>query len=163
MYYSTPGFPVLHCLLGVGVGVHLSPPSSPCVLSSLKSKANWLIGRSLNPFLHGLQCLLKCRKCGNLKFTYILKINSNCCNCLEFKFRPKKFFFQGGQFHHWHCLELQRMMLVKNRLTLSCSVTQLYTTLFDLVDYSLPGSSVCGVIQARILDWVAISFSMVLS
>ena len=27
------------------------------------------------------------------------------------------------------------------------------------MDYSLPGSSVCGIFQARILEWVAISFS----
>ena len=27
------------------------------------------------------------------------------------------------------------------------------------MDYSLPSSSVCGILQARILEWVAISFS----
>jgi len=27
------------------------------------------------------------------------------------------------------------------------------------MDYSLPGSSVHGILQARILEWVAISFS----
>ena len=30
------------------------------------------------------------------------------------------------------------------------------------MDYSLPGSSVYGVSQARMLEWVAISFSIVL-
>ena len=29
----------------------------------------------------------------------------------------------------------------------------------DPMDCSLPGSSVCGVLQARILEWIAISFS----
>ena len=29
----------------------------------------------------------------------------------------------------------------------------------DLVDCSPPGSSVCGIFQARILEWVATSFS----
>ena len=29
-------------------------------------------------------------------------------------------------------------------------------TLYDCVDYSLPGSSVHGILQARILAWVAI-------
>ena len=29
----------------------------------------------------------------------------------------------------------------------------------DPMDCSLPGSSVYGILQARILDWVAISFS----
>jgi len=33
-------------------------------------------------------------------------------------------------------------------------------TLCEPMDYSLPGSSVHGILQARILEWVAISFSM---
>ena len=33
------------------------------------------------------------------------------------------------------------------------------STLCDLMDYSPPGSSVHGISQARILEWVAISFS----
>ena len=37
------------------------------------------------------------------------------------------------------------------------SVTQLCLTLWDVMDYSLPGSSVHGTFQARILEWVAIS------
>ena len=32
-------------------------------------------------------------------------------------------------------------------------------TLFDPMDCSLPGSSVHGIFQARVLEWVAISFS----
>ena len=36
---------------------------------------------------------------------------------------------------------------------------QLYLTLCDPMDCSLPGSSVHGILQARILEWVAISFS----
>ena len=31
------------------------------------------------------------------------------------------------------------------------------------MDYSLPGSSVRGIFQARVLEWVAISFSRVLN
>ena len=38
-------------------------------------------------------------------------------------------------------------------------ITQSYTTLCDPMDRSLPGSSVHGILQARILEWVAISFS----
>ena len=33
---------------------------------------------------------------------------------------------------------------------------QLRPTLCDIMDYSLPGSSVHSILQARILDWVAI-------
>ena len=40
-------------------------------------------------------------------------------------------------------------------------VTQLHLTLCDPMDYSLPGSSVHGISQARILEWVAISFSTI--
>ena len=38
-------------------------------------------------------------------------------------------------------------------------VTQSCPTLCDPMDYSLPGSSVHGIFQARVLKWVAISFS----
>ena len=38
-------------------------------------------------------------------------------------------------------------------------VTQSCPTLWDPVDYSPPGSSVHGILQARILEWVAIPFS----
>ena len=36
---------------------------------------------------------------------------------------------------------------------------QLCLTLCDPVDCSLSDSSVCGILQARILEWVAVSFS----
>ena len=39
------------------------------------------------------------------------------------------------------------------------SVTQLCLTVCDPMDCSLPGSSVHGILQARILEWVAIPFS----
>ena len=38
-------------------------------------------------------------------------------------------------------------------------VTQSCPTLFDSMDCNPPGSSVHGILQARILEWVAISFS----
>ena len=38
-------------------------------------------------------------------------------------------------------------------------VTQSYSTLSDPMDYSLPGSSVHGILQARVLEWVASAFS----
>ena len=38
-------------------------------------------------------------------------------------------------------------------------VGQLWPTLCDPRDCSLPVSSICGIFQARILEWVAISFS----
>ena len=49
------------------------------------------------------------------------------------------------------CLLLGNLLL--------CSVTQLCLTLFNPMDCSLPGSSVHGILQARILEWIAISYS----
>ena len=39
-------------------------------------------------------------------------------------------------------------------------VIQSYPTLSDPMDYSLPGSSVHGIFQARALEWGAIAFSI---
>ena len=49
--------------------------------------------------------------------------------------------------------EILYNILCNNEL-LSC-----HQILCNPMDYSLPGSSVCGILQARILEWVAISFS----
>ena len=40
-------------------------------------------------------------------------------------------------------------------------VAQSYPTLRDPMDCSLPGSSVHGIFQARVLEWGAITFSVV--
>ena len=42
-------------------------------------------------------------------------------------------------------------------------VTQLCLTLRDPMDCSLPGSSIHGIFQARVLEWGAIAFSNMLS
>ena len=44
-------------------------------------------------------------------------------------------------------------------LDLEREVTQSCLTLCDPMDCSLLGSSIHGILQARILEWVAISFS----
>ena len=38
-------------------------------------------------------------------------------------------------------------------------VTQSFLTLSDPMDCSLPGSSIHGIFQARVLEWGAIAFS----
>ena len=38
-------------------------------------------------------------------------------------------------------------------------VAQLCPTLSNPLDYSLPGSSIHGIFQARVLEWAAIAFS----
>ena len=53
------------------------------------------------------------------------------------------------------CHFLFRYMKVKSE----SEVTQLCLTLHDPMDCSLPGSSVHGIFQARVLEWGAIAFS----
>ena len=54
---------------------------------------------------------------------------------------------------------IEWLMSLRNHLEVKGKVTQLCSTLCDPMNYSLPGSSVHGVFQIRILEWVAISFS----
>ena len=69
----------------------------------------------------------------------------------------------------WHSLATISM---NNYLNSRCSINlflktdataakslQSCSTLCDPIDCSPPGSSVSGILQARILEWVAISFS----
>ena len=53
------------------------------------------------------------------------------------------------------CHFLLQCMKVKSE----SEVAKLCLTLHDPMDCSLPGSSVHGILQARILEWVAIPFS----
>ena len=87
---------------------------------------------------------------------------------------------QGDNIQPWHTsfpvlfhmlcnskldIELWNYWIVfrKNNLMIKCCclVAQSCLTLCDPMDYSPPGSSVHGISQARILEWVAISFSRV--
>ena len=53
------------------------------------------------------------------------------------------------------CHFLLQCMKVKSE----SEVAQSCPTLSDPMDYRLPGSSVLGVVQARVLEWGAIAFS----
>ena len=50
-------------------------------------------------------------------------------------------------------------MIVKRLCKVKVLVAQLCPTLCDPMNYSLPGSSVHGIVHVRILEWVAIPFS----
>ena len=54
------------------------------------------------------------------------------------------------------CHFLLQGMKVKSK----SDVTQSCLTLSDPMDCSLPGSSIHGIFQARVLEWVAIAFSL---
>ena len=53
------------------------------------------------------------------------------------------------------CHFLPRCMIVKSKN----EVAQSCLTLRNPMDYSLPGSSIHGIFQVRVLEWVAIAFS----
>src|SRR5574340_803289 len=55
------------------------------------------------------------------------------------------------------CHFLLQCMTVKSE----SEVTQSCPTLSDPMDYSLPGSSIHGIFQARVLEWGAIAFSSI--
>ena len=77
----------------------------------------------------------------------------------------------GLKINHWRILQDTRIgdqkgpqstaafALVLNFRLCECLVTKLCLTLCGPMDCSPPGSSVHGISQARILEWVAFSYS----
>ena len=60
----------------------------------------------------------------------------------------------------WHQLQGVSLTTVEKNVNVNeCEVAQSCPTLCDPMDCSPPGSCVHGILQARILEWVAISFS----
>ena len=54
-------------------------------------------------------------------------------------------------------MSYQRLVIFKKKVKVL--VTQLCLTLYNPMDYHPPGSSIYGIPQARILEWVAVPFS----
>ena len=66
----------------------------------------------------------------------------------------------AGRFFTWIILSGSSDSIVADEIKKKESeVVQLCLTLCDPMDCSLPGSSLHGIFQARVLEWVAISFS----
>ena len=60
----------------------------------------------------------------------------------------------------WFPLELTGLIKRKDKIcSADAKSLQLFPTLCDRIDGSSPGSAVPGILQARTLEWVAISFS----
>ena len=57
------------------------------------------------------------------------------------------------------CLSKPREVCLRTTMPRSMKVTQWYLTLCNPMDYSPTGSSVHGILQARILEWVTIPSS----
>ena len=58
-----------------------------------------------------------------------------------------------------HHLTTVRMAIMKKSAAAAAKSLQLCPTLCNPKDGSPPGSAVLGILQARTLEWVAISFS----
>ena len=56
---------------------------------------------------------------------------------------------------------LWRMLEIEGAAAAAAKSLQLCPTLRDPLDCSLPGSSVHGIFQARVLEWGAIAFSWI--
>ena len=66
--------------------------------------------------------------------------------------------------HPWDCPGKNtgvgcHFLLQCRKVKSESEVAQSCPTLSDSVDCSLPGSAVCGIFQARVLEWGAIAFS----
>ena len=64
----------------------------------------------------------------------------------------------------WICFHIWKMAIIgpPHRRIVSRDDVSCKPTLGDPMDCSLPGSSVDGILQARILEWIAISFSIIM-
>ena len=75
---------------------------------------------------------------------------------VTFLFRSLEFILVYGTVHRFSFTFCQQASHLSEHWM---SVAQPYPALWDPMDQSLPGLSVHKILQARILDWVAISFS----
>ena len=73
----------------------------------------------------------------------------------QYKIEFKKLYI----FHHSFLLYFKKFSFMNNCSVQFSSVVQSCLTLCDPMDNSLLGFSVHGIFQARVLEWVAISFS----
>ena len=84
----------------------------------------------------------------------------------QFRYRTQVSCIAGGFFTNWATREAHLGIKIKSlkfflftALKVKVLVAQSCSTLCNLMDCHLPGFSVHGILQARILVWVAISFS----
>ena len=117
----------------------------------------WVQFSSNKSFLLGTDCLLGCCAC-SMKglFTFVHQMPYHiCAHCLHacsfVLTNPKPLCYPLMLFHLLLCLIIPAAAAAKS--------LQSCPTLCDPMDGSPPGSPVPGILQARTLEWVAISFS----
>ena len=82
------------------------------------------------------------------------------CNCTLISFHSATFgLLMQSQREPGPGLRKKMTLITKTKMKVKVLVAQSCLTLCDHMDCSLPGSSAQGFLQARILEWVAISFS----
>ena len=76
-----------------------------------------------------------------------------------FPFLSVSDFFESKEKGHISTVLLTGILGLKGTPAAAAKLLQLCPTLCDPIDSSPPGSPVPGILQARTLEWVAISFS----
>ena len=104
---------------------------------------------------HFLECIVFCCLIANVLKFIISYIEPGPCYsilvknrmiCLVSKLKKKSYF-------------IERFLISEMGMICVCGKSlQSYLTLCNPVDHSLPSSSVHGILQARVLEWVAVSF-----
>ena len=106
---------------------------------------SWLLTRILD-FMHAISLALlpSQRFC---RLFNILPINSSSASLIQ------------SQFLLHFKVSVKKKKKKKNKVSVHAKLLQSCLSLCNLTDYSPPGSSVHGILQARGLEWVAIPFS----
>ena len=150
--------PLLSSLLNWG---KLTRQPDKCVLMSQSTvsmpKAEvWVIVSGIPAATRAEGTMTKWDKCVCNAFCFPLRILILFSFILWFSFPPSQPCSSAIQLL---CYECPKFLLAISFIPKKSEVAQSCPTLCDPVDCSPPGSSIHGILQARILEWVAISFS----
>ena len=140
------------CTIIQAVSTHMSTNMSfgllVCLLIFRLKKRVWKTHKKIR-FL--LSC---CRLCMNvIPITLVFRRAMQVVLCTGAWLRS------GWAFIHTSRVLAQAASAQKKECVHVCFITQACLTLCNPLDYSPPGFSVHGILQARILEWVAIPFS----
>ena len=140
---------------------HLTTDWPHWTISTWKDRNSSCLGFHLRMFLPSPQCLRVALLFKDLEGLLLLLLLSHfsrvwlCATHRQQPTRPLRPCDSLGKNTGVGCHFLLQCMKVKSE----SEVAQLCPTLSDPMDCSLPGSSVHGIFQARVLEWGAIAFS----
>ena len=126
----------------------------------------WQQGRILAvaKMKHFLKKIKKVQKHKEKLFAFFFRVYNNYCSCILFClikiFHYTKIQQKTTLLKYWmHLIYKLKYWVFFSFQRCACMLSSVPLTLCDPMDCSPPGSSVHGILQARILEWVAISFS----